>query len=253
MSAVARSIRAGIWLAVACSAFSLTAVASFPIIASALVAPLEGRFDRAMLASDAEITGIVVLGGGVERVREAIRLAREYRSAQIVISGDTDEMRQLVLDSGIAAERVTLERNSKNTFENALLTTDLLQPRPSERWLLVTSASHMPRAMGSFRKRGFSVEPWPVADGAPDPRDRLQGALHEWGGLVAYWLRGRTDALFPAPVGGETSIQYDLARDRLAGPEIARKFDAVGHSLSRTSGGASSIVALENNSPALER
>lgn len=67
--------------------------------------------------------------------------------------------------------------------------------RRSERWLLVTSAYHMPRAMGAFRGVGNDIEPRPVADGSAEDAPHI--AAHEWIGPFAYWLRGRTIALFP--------------------------------------------------------
>jgi uncharacterized SAM-binding protein YcdF (DUF218 family) len=87
-----------------------------------------------------------------------------------------------------------------------------VQPQPGQRWLLVTSANHMPRAMGAFRKAGFTVEPWPVDYRTADKYDRylmfeapseglrrLELAVHEWIGLIAYRLMGRSDELFPRP------------------------------------------------------
>ena len=60
------------------------------------------------------------------------------------------------------ASRLTLEDRSRNTIENAVYSKALAQPKPGERWLLVTSALHMPRAMGAFRQAGFAVEAYPV-------------------------------------------------------------------------------------------
>jgi uncharacterized SAM-binding protein YcdF (DUF218 family) len=104
------------------------------------------------------------------------------------------------------------DRASHNTWENAVYTKALAAPQPGQRWLLVTSASHMPRAMGVFRKVGFAVEPWPVDFRTADARDwfqtfespaeglrRVELAGHEWIGLITYWLMGRSDELFPEP------------------------------------------------------
>ncbi len=78
-------------------------------------------------------------------------------------------------------------------------------------WLLVTSASHMPRSVGCFRRAGFAVTPWPVNySTAPGARGwfeapfaarlgQAEWAIREYVGLVAYRLLGRTDALFPGP------------------------------------------------------
>jgi uncharacterized SAM-binding protein YcdF (DUF218 family) len=92
-----------------------------------------------------------------------------------------------------------------------VLTRALINPAPGETWLLVTSASHMPRSVGVFRQAGFPIVPWPVnyrtgrslaaLYDAPFPEriQQFEGALREWVGLTAYWLMGRTDAVFPAP------------------------------------------------------
>ena len=104
------------------------------------------------------------------------------------------------------------EAKSRNTWENAVFTRDLVKPKPGETWLLVTSAWHMPRSVGIFRRVGFPVVPYPVAFRTfGDERDfqmtvrsnrqiiELDLGVREWIGLLAYWLTGKTDALFPAP------------------------------------------------------
>jgi uncharacterized SAM-binding protein YcdF (DUF218 family) len=104
------------------------------------------------------------------------------------------------------------EAKSRNTFENALFTRDLVKPKPGETWLLVTSAWHMPRSVGIFRRAGFPVLPYPVAyrtfgderdfQMSPPTLDKLSAletGVREWTGLLAYRLSGKTDALFPAP------------------------------------------------------
>ncbi len=104
-----------------------------------------------------------------------------------------------------------MERRSRNTSENAEFSKALVSPKPGERWLLVTSAYHMPRSIGVFRKAGFAVEPYP-ADWRTGPNDQLKpfifasdglertdAAIREWMGLVAYRISGRTDAFFPGP------------------------------------------------------
>jgi uncharacterized SAM-binding protein YcdF (DUF218 family) len=112
----------------------------------------------------------------------------------------------------VPEERVTFEMKSRNTWENALFTRDLVKPKPGETWLLVTSAWHMPRSAGIFRRVGFPVIPYPVSYRTyGDDRDflmpatvidkvlMLDFAVREWAGLLAYRLAGKTDALFPAP------------------------------------------------------
>ncbi|MBT6428809.1 MAG: YdcF family protein, partial [Rhodospirillaceae bacterium] len=107
--------------------------------------------------------------------------------------------------------RVTFESESRNTLENAQFSYRLMKPTVRERWVLVTSASHMPRAMGVFRKAGWQPVAYPVdfhtlKDYAWGPGFNLVGGLsglshglYEWLGLVSYRLLGRTDDIFPAP------------------------------------------------------
>jgi uncharacterized SAM-binding protein YcdF (DUF218 family) len=113
---------------------------------------------------------------------------------------------------GIAKSRLIMERRSRNTQENAEFSKALVAPKDGERWLLVTSAFHMPRSIGLFRKAGFAVEPYPVdwrvggredffsfADIGVDGLSRMDVAVREWIGLVAYRLSGKIDELLPGP------------------------------------------------------
>lgn len=229
--------RAGMRLLAA--SFALLLLAGVLPIGSMLSHALEQRFppwDPARGAPD----GIVVLGGVInptlsriygaiqisesaERVIVIPELARAYPNARIVFSGgdaslfadhgrEADYLYPLLDTFGVPRERVILENRSRNTYENAVFTKELVKPKPGERWLLVTSAAHMPRAMGVFRKAGFPVIPWPVDYRTAGPRDRwlpfeapseglrrLEAALHEWYGLIAYRLMGRSDDLLPGP------------------------------------------------------
>ena len=105
-----------------------------------------------------------------------------------------------------------MERRSRNTFENAVYSRELIKPNSNERWLLVTSALHMPRAIGCFRRVGFKVEAYPIqyTTGHRSPfqtgfglgsnaLNLLDAAMKEWIGLVVYRLTDKTNQLFPAP------------------------------------------------------
>ena len=130
-----------------------------------------------------------------------------------LVRGNEAEYALAMFESfGIARERLVAEDKSHNTVENARFSKALADPKPGERWLLVTSAYHMPRAIGIFRQAGFPVEAYPVdwrTRGAIDlmmPFDSLTGglrrtdtAVREWVGLFAYWITGQSAALFPAP------------------------------------------------------
>jgi uncharacterized SAM-binding protein YcdF (DUF218 family) len=204
-----------------------------------LIRPLEARFPPARI-DGAEIAGIIVLGGAedsraadapqiaplneaAERYTEAVALARRLPQARLVFTGgsgmltasgpqEADVAGRLFQALGIPKERLTLESQARDTYENALLTARLIKPKPGERWLLVTSAWHMPRAMGVFRKAGFTVEPWPVdyrtsrgldalrpQSSIPEGLRRIDFIVREYVGLVAYYATHRTDALWPGP------------------------------------------------------
>lgn len=210
-------------------------VLGFSPLGWVLLSPLENRFTPPVdFATPPAV--IVVLGGALQpelsrarhqvsvneaagRLTEALALARRFPSAKIVYSGcsaalgggscEADVAGRFFTKMGVAPERVLLERKSRNTQENALFTRDLVAQKDGEVWLLVTSAFHMPRAVGAFRKVGVSVTPWPAAY-LTAPNDLQFGhlggglrlsetALREWIGLIAYRLTGRTDTLFPAP------------------------------------------------------
>jgi uncharacterized SAM-binding protein YcdF (DUF218 family) len=205
-----------------------------------LVLPLEERFGSHVPAIPKEKTsGIILLGGfedisitrargglalneAAERLTETLRLAEALPEAKVVFTGGSgslfgdngiaDSVKQFFIDAGIAPDRIVIENDSRNTYQNAVFTKALLKPTSQDRWLLVTSAYHMPRSMGVFRKVGFDVIPYPV-----DFRTRNQGdafrpfdsigaglqrtdlATKEWIGLLAYWVTGRSAALFPGP------------------------------------------------------
>jgi uncharacterized SAM-binding protein YcdF (DUF218 family) len=169
------------------------------LIGNLLVRPLEQRFKRADNTGFERLSGIIVLIGGDKRLAEAGRLARENPKLRIVISGAKGMSRVVAeLGGGIDLARVLVETRSNNTYENALYSAEMIKPKQSERWLLVTGASHMPRAIGSFRRAGFEVEPWPVYDLTDSGSPVIDVALHEWLGLFAYWVFGRTSALLPS-------------------------------------------------------
>ncbi len=162
------------------------------------MSPILKRFKPAQLAPPLPIAGFIALGGGDDRIFEAARLARTHPGAKLVITGHGDRAVQLAQETGMPQNRVIIEPAATSTFENAQLTARMLQDSSLSRWVLVTSDYHMPRAIGAFRKAGLDVLPWPIPD-AEGPWDyKLTIAAHEWLGMLAYWLRGRSDAIFPA-------------------------------------------------------
>ena len=207
-------------------------VAGLSPLANAMMLALEQQFSRPPMEELAEVTGIIVLGGVVdtlvsstrdeialneaaERLTETAALAIRFPNAKIVISGGDGALlyasmseagvaKQFFTRIGIDPGRILLEETSRTTSENATFTKALVTPQPGERWLLVTSAFHMPRAMGCFRAAGFDLMPWPVdfrtrglvdlLRFSPRPSEawrRIDMATKEWMGLIIYRLIGR--------------------------------------------------------------
>ena len=232
-----RFTRLASWLIV--TSLVLLAVAGLSPLGNALILPLEERFPP-WNPSHGAPDGIVVLGGAVEssvsaarsgtaldeaaeRITATAELARRYPNARIIFSGGSSSLiydeepeapfavRQLEA-LGVAHDRIAAEDRSRNTLENAAYSLRLARPKPGERWLLVTSAYHMPRAMAAFRAVGFVVEAYPVDWRTRGPEDltrpfgslaeglrRTDTAVREWVGLLVYRLTGKSATFFPAP------------------------------------------------------
>jgi len=225
------------WLIV--TSLVLIAFVGYSPLGTMLILPLEQRFPP-WNPSHGPPDGIVVLGGAIEpdislargfvalsdaaeRITATAELARRYPDARIVFSGGSASLFpggvleapfavKIFEQLGIAHGRITAEEQSRNTIENAVFSRLIAQPKPDERWLLVTSAFHMPRAIAVFRAAGFPVEAYPVDWRARGPIDELKPfnsfttgltltdiAMHEWIGLLVYRLTGRSEKLFPAP------------------------------------------------------
>jgi uncharacterized SAM-binding protein YcdF (DUF218 family) len=221
------------------TAIVLLAICAWSPLGKLLVYQLEARFPS-WDASKGAPDGIVVLGGPIDadlsaahggavvssagdRIIAAAVLAHRYPHARVMYSGgsanlvstdakEADYAAQLFEGLGISKARLLMERQARNTHENAELSKAMADPKPGERWLLVTSAFHMPRSVGLFRKAGFNVEPYPVdwrigrgadvltlSTVAGDGFMRVDLAVREWMGLIAYWATGKIDDLLPGP------------------------------------------------------
>lgn len=194
--------------------------------------PLENRFPRPRVWPS-HVDGLIVLGGAVdpnttakwglptlngdaEKMTEFVRLAKLYPSAKLVFSGgaaflgarytEASVARLFFQQQGIELSRVTFEDRSRNTYENVYFTKALVKPRPGQTWLLIQSATAVPRTVGVFSKAGWTVLPVPVAykttgwdKHLSDNLALLDRATHEWQGLLLYRLTGKIDVLFPSP------------------------------------------------------
>ena len=213
-------------------------VVLFTPFANLMAVALEGRFVRPTLPD--HVDGIITLGGGLEfriahernvteqanaadRLYETVLLAKKFPDAKVVYTGSTnmidgrryssgDIAKQYLTSLGVEESRIILEEDARNTFSNVVRSKALLNPKQDEVWVVVTSAYHMPRAIGVFRTQNWKVLPWPsdyqthgnsaaydFSYDAFSNVETLKLALHEWVGLISYRWLGRTTELFPAP------------------------------------------------------
>ncbi len=218
-------------------AAGLLAICLFFPVGNWAIRPLEDRFPAITTPPD-HVDGIIVLGGAIDdltsqdrqtptlnaaanRLTTFIILSKQYPDARLVFTGGSGDLvqgvtseapfaRTLLTALGLPPERVIYEEKSRTTWENAMEVNRLVQPKPGETWILLTSAAHMPRSVGVFRAAGWQVLPWPVGyrsrdtisqwtPGLGDKLGILDTAAHEWLGLLAYRLQGHSSALFPAP------------------------------------------------------
>ncbi len=212
---------------------TLYLIFGFSPFANWLLVPLElharGGDESSLKGAEA----IIVLGGAITdgspigngtpglnenagRMFEAVRLASRYPALPIVFTGGKGELiedekvkpeaelaEQFFATFNITPPRLRLEDKSRNTFENAVLTAKLLQPKPDQKWILVTSAYHMQRAKALFEAQGFRILPAPgdfrtngISDiwspflQASEGLGRTDLAAKEWMGLLAAWIVG---------------------------------------------------------------
>jgi uncharacterized SAM-binding protein YcdF (DUF218 family) len=210
----------------------------FTPLSTIILLPLDQRFPP-FSENGISPTGVIVLGGGFEVDLSEIHdqfvgndaderqiymadLARRFPESRIIFSGggtvpgasinEADVIARYAEVLSLPRSRLILDNRSRNTYENARFTADLVKPKPAERWILVTSAWHMPRAVGCFRKFGFTVVPFPVdyrtgrwhsrlGFGTPvsERLTLLDMAVKEWIGLAAYRIAGNTSDWLPGP------------------------------------------------------
>jgi uncharacterized SAM-binding protein YcdF (DUF218 family) len=157
--------------------------------------------------------GQVALNGAAERMTVPVALLRQQPHLRMLFTGGDGELwpqgmseaalaDKFFTSMGVLADRVQYEDKSRTTYENAVFSATLPNVDKSQRWLLLTSAWHMPRSLAAFRAAGWNVTPYPVdyrtGDSTPWTEYSLaRGALrwqlllHECLGWLAYAVAGR--------------------------------------------------------------
>jgi uncharacterized SAM-binding protein YcdF (DUF218 family) len=198
-------------------------------VSGRLLATLERRHAPVadVSASAGRVRWVVVLGGGssadeslpagkrlseasLARLVEGIRLQRQLPGSRLLVSGgavfgpgsDAETMRALAVELGVDPSALDLDAVSPDTETQAEIVRGRLG---AEEFYLVTSASHMPRALALFRKVGTNPIPAPThfltqSDRSISPSDflpnsgslrRAETATYEYLGLAWAKIRGR--------------------------------------------------------------
>jgi uncharacterized SAM-binding protein YcdF (DUF218 family) len=150
--------------------------------------PIERRFPSPDLVNVDRLSGIVVLGGNHSRFHAAARLALRFPDARVITSGASPQELAILAAEHLPLKRIDIDANATNTFENACYASRLANPGPGDRWLLVTSALHMPRAMAAFRRYGFKIEAFPIPDSHEQAKYAAPAVLREMAALIVYRL-----------------------------------------------------------------
>ncbi len=189
------------------------------------VKDIEAPYDIGILLSGyAKNTGYLLeddhffqLGESANRLTQTIELYKLGKIKKILISGgaayllqksvsESENTKRFLRRLGIPASDILIETKSRNTYENALYTKELLEAKgieKNQRLLLITSAFHIPRAEKCFKKVNLEVVPFSVdfqahpLDFHPEyfiPStsgiDNWQLLIKEWVGIVVYKMRG---------------------------------------------------------------
>ena len=155
------------------------------LVAMTVVRSLEWQYEPPAVLPQAEV--IVVLGGGVyppgpprpmtemneagDRLTYAAKLYQDGVAPYLLLSGggvtvdgqrlrpEAENMADLLVLMGVPREALWLETASRNTYENAVESKRILEPKGIDRIVLVTSALHMPRSAAIYAKQGFDGNP----------------------------------------------------------------------------------------------
>lgn len=180
-----------------------------------------------VIPADAGVKWVVVLGGGTSsdagipltsrlteaslgRLVEGIRVYRQLSGVKLIVSGgrvfnsgaDGESMQALAVALGVNPADILVDGDSPDTEAQALVVRQMVA---NDAVVLVTSASHMPRAVGLFKKAGVRVLPAPAhylvqTDEALSPTDVFpkgdgfvlaERVVYEYLGIVWARLRGR--------------------------------------------------------------
>ena len=209
---------------------------SYSVIPDRLLRPLERQYNSFEIRSSAAVQKaedgsiikfVVVLGGGhtsdpelplisqisrssLVRLMEGIRIYKKYPGAKLLLSGggvfdpvsDAEIMARVAMEIGVPERDIILESKSKDTKDEARFIKPIVGNEP---FVLVTTASHIPRSMALFKKLGMNPIPSPIGHSVSEEQglspysffpstynlEKAEMAIHEYLGLTWAMLRGQ--------------------------------------------------------------
>lgn len=151
-------------------------------------------------------TDVVTYGGNADRYLGVLRPYHENRITKVLVSGgganylaqnvkEGEMLKRLYMLCNVDSADILVEDRSLNTYQNALYSKPILESLGEEKFLLITSASHMPRAVACFEKQGINVVPHPVMKSVGKRRYEIDHLLvprimnfHKWSALIHEWI-----------------------------------------------------------------
>ena len=199
-----------------------------------LIYKLEKNYHNSIILPD-EVDGILILGGAtnpflshehnqiilngsVERLLESMTLIKKYKDAKVIFSSGSGSIKNPTMDHasiakkffmkiGLDTDKIIFENKSRNTYENIFFSKEIAKPTKNEKWIVITSAFHMNRAIFIGEKNNWTLTPYAVDFTQPKKftfipnldvlsnLGQMQHGSHEWIGLIAYFLMGRTSRI----------------------------------------------------------
>jgi uncharacterized SAM-binding protein YcdF (DUF218 family)/pterin-4a-carbinolamine dehydratase len=214
---------------------------SCSVISNKLLRPLERKYDSFEMRGSSSVSKtedestlkyVVVLGGGhtsdsefplmsqigrssLVRLIEGIRIYREYPGSKLIVSGgiifdpvpEAEVLARVAIETGVPESDIILESKSKDTKDQAKFIKPIVGNEP---FVLVTSASHIPRSMALFKKLGMNPIPSPIGHRVSEEQGfsshsffpgtvnlrKAELAIHEYLGLVWSKLRDQQQDRF---------------------------------------------------------
>ena len=217
------------------AAFFLPLIYSVTAFSTLVMRPLENAIQPASIDQIKDADGIVILGGftgsgavaenrgqftasgAIERLLVGLSLNKSFPDKAIWITGFSGsltptgwseaENTKAILDAlHFTSDKIKFENRARNTYQNAIYTFEAAQPSPDQKWVLITSAAHMPRAAGTFTAAGWPEMLYLPTDYRTEKTglrwafkpqtsfSMLKSAFHEYVGILFYWATGRFEA-----------------------------------------------------------